>query len=67
VVKIIVPYHMLYYNYMKYTTLTGWSKLTPEEKKRFKEIHGDRFKDEYNTRGELSISKKELKKGGDHE
>jgi hypothetical protein len=52
---------------MKFTTLTGWSKLTPNEKKQLKKIHGDRFKDEYNPDGKLSVSKKELKKGGGHE
>lgn len=51
----------------KYTDLPGWPSLTPEEKIKFKEIHADRFKNDYNPDGKLSISKKEIIKGGNHE
>lgn len=46
----------------KLSKLPGYKNLTPEEKKRLKEIASPREEANYNIAGNLSISKKELKK-----
>lgn len=47
---------------MKLQDLPSWNKLTKEEKERLREISAPREKSNYNISGDLSISKKELKK-----
>lgn len=47
----------------KLSSLSGWSKLTKEEKDRLKKISAPRVKLEYNIGGELSVGKAELAKG----
>jgi hypothetical protein len=47
---------------MKLTSLPNFKKLTKDEQARLKEIAKPREKAGYNVAGDLSISKRELKK-----
>ena len=50
---------------MKLKDLPNWNGLTKKEKARLKEVFAPREKANYNMSGNLSVSKKELKKKGD--
>lgn len=47
---------------IKLTDLPNWGKLTKEEKQRLQEVFKNRIEQNYNLAGELSTSKKELRK-----
>lgn len=48
---------------MRVTQLSGWKKLTKNEKERLKNVYAGRIKENYDMEGKLSTSKKELKHG----
>ncbi len=51
---------------MNLTDLTNWKKLSKKEKERLKKVMAPRLEQNYSIDGNLSISKKELKRGAKH-